>query len=73
MTKILLNRLQKGRATMRDLRTAAHVHHDGNHETLNRAITALKRSGAVGVVGKNRKGQEILALDEDEPQNGVPE
>jgi len=73
MTKILLNRLQKGRATMRDLRTAAHVHHDGNHETLNRAITALKRSGAVAVVGKNRKGQEILALDEDEPQNGVPE
>jgi hypothetical protein len=53
------------------LRDAAHTHRDGSHETFARALTALKRSGALTVLGKNRKGQEVFGLDADDSERGV--
>jgi hypothetical protein len=71
MTKLLLSRLHKGSASARDMRTAVHAYRDGSHEIFTRALTALKRSGALIVLGKNRQGQEIFALDEDDSEQGT--
>jgi hypothetical protein len=62
MTKILLNRLGKGTATARDLRTAAHVQRDGTHELFNRCLSALTRSGEIKVLTKNRKNFDVFGL-----------
>jgi hypothetical protein len=71
MTQILLRRLKRGSASTCALRDAAHTHRDGSHETFARALTALKRSGALTVLGKNRKGQEVFGLDADDSERGV--
>jgi hypothetical protein len=63
MTQTLLRRLRKGSATARDLRTAANVHRDGNDETFNRALGALRKSGQVIICGKNSKGREVYGLE----------
>lgn len=71
MTKLLLSRLKKGSASARDLRTAVNVYRDGSHETFNRALVALKRSGALIVLGKSRQGQEIFGLDDPDSEQGT--
>jgi hypothetical protein len=71
MTKSLLSRLKKGAATANDLRRAANVNRDGSHETFSRAMTALKRSGALIVLGKNRKGNEVFGMDASDSANEV--
>ena len=68
MTQTLLRRLQKGSASDRDLRTAANVQREGNHELFARAKSALLRSGELIVVGKNRKGQPVYALESDDAE-----
>jgi hypothetical protein len=64
MIQTLLRRLRKGNATARELRKAANVDREGNHETFNRALSALTRSGdgEVITVGKTRKGRPVYAL-----------
>jgi hypothetical protein len=68
MTQTLLRRLRRGTASACDLRTAAHVARDGTHELFARALLALQRSCAVTTAGKNRKGQPVYALENDEPK-----
>jgi hypothetical protein len=63
MTQLLLNRLRRGSASLRDLRTAANVYRDGTHETFARCLSALKKSGELIVLGKNRRQQEIFGLE----------
>jgi hypothetical protein len=71
ITQILLRRLRKGSASAADLRNAANVSRDGSHENFSRALSALKRSGALVVLGKNRKNQEIYGLDEERSDGTV--
>jgi len=71
MTKALLTRLKKGSASANDLRRFANVDRDGSHETFSRAMTALKRSGALIVLGKNRKGKEVFGLDASDSASEV--
>jgi hypothetical protein len=66
MTQVLLARLRKGSASANDLRRAGSVDRDGSHEIFNRALAALTRSRKVVVVGKNRKGREVYALEPEE-------
>jgi hypothetical protein len=71
MTQCILSRLRKGTASIRDLRTAAHVYRDGSHETFARCLSALKKSGALIVASKNAKNQEVYALEPDDPEKGT--
>ncbi len=71
MTQVLLRRLKKGSASANDLRRAANLDRDGCHETFSRAMTALKRSGALIILGKNRKGREVFGLDVDDSDTEV--
>lgn len=67
ITQVVLKRLQRGFASLNDLRRAAHTDRSGAHESFSRAVSALRRSGALIVLGKNRKGREIFGLEpEDE-------
>ncbi len=65
MILLLLTRLRKGRCSARDLRRAANLNRSGNHEPFARALVALKRTGEIVIVGKNRVGHEIYALDDE--------
>lgn len=73
MTHTLLNRLRKGRASARDLRTAANVHRTGDYETFARCLSALKKSGELIAVGKNRRGLEVYGLETDDAEEGASE
>ncbi|HUO14667.1 MAG TPA: bifunctional DNA primase/polymerase [Verrucomicrobiae bacterium] len=66
ITQVLLKRLRKGSASANDLRRAANVDRDGSHQVFSTALSALRRSGALVVLGKNRKQQEIYGLEPDD-------
>jgi hypothetical protein len=70
MIQILLRRLRKGSASACDLRRAANVGRDGNHETFSRALSALNRSGELVKLGVNRKGREIFGLESEDEEGG---
>jgi hypothetical protein len=72
MTQALLRRLRKGSASANDLRRATNVDRDGNHETFNRCLSALTRSGKVIVLGKNSKNQPVYGLEPDDSEKGTP-
>lgn len=65
MTKLLLKRLEKGTASDRDLRTAAHVYRNGSHDTYIRARTALLRSGQIIVSSRNGKEKDVYRLADE--------
>jgi hypothetical protein len=47
------------------------VNRDGTHETFSRALTALKRSGELIVLGKNHKEREVYGLAAEDPEKGM--
>ena len=68
MTQVLLNRLRKGSASANDLRRAANVDRTGTHEIFARCLSALKKSGVLIALGRNKKGNDIYGLEESEAQ-----
>jgi hypothetical protein len=65
MVARIVNRLRRGTATPRDLNRALSLYRTGEHETFIRALTALTRSGQIEVIGRNRAGNPVYRLVEE--------